>query len=205
MLGELRRKATPTARVLGPQALRVAAFRKLASIGGHADRFRVVGLAAHAFCMLRLLLRFGAIAHAGNDQRSRKMRVPQSEMQCGVSSHREPDDMRRRVGDRTYDIGEIIGGSFLAVSARIRGNARRRVAARAIDRATEETGKIADLRIPTAGIAGELVHEDERLAAPAETRVQHGSVRCDDAHGSHDLDIIYQRWHWSRSFQRLSF
>ncbi len=182
MLGELLRKATPTRLVLRAQALRVAAFGQLTGKRRHADGLGVIRLATQIDSVLRLLIRLGAVSDAGHHERAREVSITQAEMQRRESAHRQSDDVRRSVRDGAHHVGEIVGGAVLAVGADIGRNGRRRIAARAIDRAAKVAGEIADLRIPAPRIAGEFVNEDQRRAAPGRAHVELDSIRRDDGH-----------------------
>jgi hypothetical protein len=67
MLGELIGETAPASFVFRAQALRVVAARQFASKGAHADGLGMVSFRAHRRGVLRLLLRPGAVADAGED------------------------------------------------------------------------------------------------------------------------------------------
>src|SRR5689334_5830190 len=93
MLGELGCELVPAARVLvlvldAGRADRV--FRRGADHAGVDEGGGLLAFAAEALAPVGL----GAIAAAGDDERTRERRVPEAEMERREAAHREPRDMR---------------------------------------------------------------------------------------------------------------
>ena len=127
-----------------------------------------LGLGAELFAAVGL----GAVAAAGDHQRTRHFRIAQAEMEGREAAHGETHDMGPRdaqVVEHRLDVGGCAG---LGVTARVVGHLRGRVAAGVGGDATIAAREVAHLRLPAAMVAGELVHEDHRLAAPGLLEVQ---------------------------------
>ena len=90
----------------------------------------------------------------------RERQVQRGEAAHGQADHVRPADAqavqhRDRVGDR----------ALLGVGRRVGGHVRRRVAAGRVGHAAVAAGEEPDLRLPAPVVAGELVDEQQRLAA----------------------------------------
>ena len=70
-----------------------------------------------------------------------------------------------RYFEMAHDGAEIGDRVVLAVSGNRRRNIRGRIAACAIGNAAVAAREVAELRLPTAKVARELMHEDDRITA----------------------------------------
>src|SRR5215472_8277357 len=103
-------------------------------------------------------------------------------MQRGKAAHREPYDMRGPIGDRAHYVSEILGRTHLVIGLQVGWHVGRRIAARAIRCAAIMTREKVDLRIPAAGVARKLVHEQERCAASDGANMKPDTVGGSDHH-----------------------
>lgn len=166
MLAELLGEVVPTGPMLGPQALCIRAAGQLLGESGHADRLGMISLATHRMTVFTVLFWLGPVTDPGNHKRTRELGIAKCEMQGGKAAHRQADDMSRTIGDRTHHISEVFGRADLTIGVRRFWHIGRRIAARAIGRAAKIAREETDLRVPAARIAGELVDEYKRRAAP---------------------------------------
>ncbi len=120
----------------------------------------LLGLGAEA----RLLRLLGAVADAGADQRERAPRVVEAEVQRREGAHRQADDMRALDPGAVEDRQDVGRGARLAVGRRFRGHVGGRIAARVVGEAAVAPAEEAQLRLPAAVVARELVDEHDRHA-----------------------------------------
>src|ERR1700731_3844276 len=67
--------------------------------------------------------------------------MAQAEMQGRKAAHREPDDVGRAVAHGAHHVGQVLGRADLIIGADACRHIRRRIAARAINRAAIVAGK----------------------------------------------------------------
>ena len=118
----------------------------------------------------------GAVTRAGRNQRPDAPRMLHGEVQSGEAPHGDPDDVR--VGDGVsvqYGDG-VVDGVLLGIRSGIGGDLRRGIAPGAVGDAAVAPREPPHLRLPGAMVAGELVDEEDRIAAPHRLGVQRHAV-----------------------------
>ncbi len=108
--------------------------------------------------------RIGTGAGAECCHRQRHRRITHAELQRRIGSHRAADNMRLAQAEVAQHLGNVVDGDAPGIFAARGRHVRRRIAARVECNATIATGKKPQLRFPAAGIARELVHENQRHA-----------------------------------------
>jgi hypothetical protein len=113
-----------------------------------------------------LALGLRAVAAARDHQRTYPVRVAQAQVQRAEPAHGEPDDVGTidpggvQHGDRVGD------GPRLGVGLEVARNVGRRIAAGGVGDAPVAPAEGAELRLPAAMVAGELVDEQEWRPPP---------------------------------------
>src|SRR3546814_18016204 len=82
-------------------------------------------------------------------------------MQGGEATHGQSDDMGPVDAEPVEDAANIGAGAGLGVGGQVRRHVRRREAARGEGDAEVEGRQGANLRLPAAGVAGEVREEDD--------------------------------------------
>jgi len=105
-------------------------------------------------------------------------------VQGGKGPHGEAHHMGGAEVQAGEDGGDVVGGAVLGIGARVGGHVRGRVAAGVVGDAAVAAREVADLRLPAAGVAGELMDEDDGGAGAGLDIVQRDTIiRHDMGHG----------------------
>ena len=104
------------------------------------------------------------IAAARDGQRNRSFRIGQSKMQCGERAHREPDYVRALDAERIEHAADVVPCARLRITLDVLRHVRRRVSAGVVGDAAVAAREMAQLRLPAAMVAAELVNEHDRRA-----------------------------------------
>src|SRR5439155_14013574 len=113
---------------------------------------------------LLALVRLGTIAATGDDKRTGAVGISEAEMQDGKPAHRDADDMRFREPQPVEHVTDIVARPFLRIARPVLGHVRGRIAARVEGDAAVAAREKAQLRLVTAAVAGEFMHEHNRVA-----------------------------------------
>ena len=142
---------------------------------------------------LVLLARLGAVAAARDNERPRAVRMREADVQGREPAHGEPDHVRLVDLQVIEDCDDVVARSGLRVFLDVVGNVRRRIAAGVVRDAAVAPREVPQLRLPAPVVAGELVHEDHRVAAAgllvvelhtvARGRVGHAVLRSGEREG----------------------
>src|SRR5207302_32583 len=138
------------------------------AVGGRGVRHGLLehqlGERARIFLELLMLRRVRTVAAAGDGEGKRAVAVRHAEMQRGEGAHRQPDNVRALDAERIEHTADIVAGARLRVALELLRNVGGRIAARVIRDAAIAAREMAQLRLPAASVARELVHEQQRDA-----------------------------------------
>jgi hypothetical protein len=132
--------------------------------GRHAVARQALGAGLGLGAELVAAVGLGAVAAAGDHQGARHPGVGQAEVERREAAHGQPHDMGlgdAQMIEHRLDVGGCAG---LGIADRVLGHFRGRVAAGIKGDAAVAAGEVAQLGLPAAMVAGELVHEDHRKA-----------------------------------------
>src|SRR2546422_452207 len=105
-----------------------------------------------------------AVAAAGDGEGKRAIAVHHAEMQRRKGAHRQPDDVRALDAERIEHAADVVAGTRLRVALELLRDVGGRIAARVIRDAAIAAREMAQLRLPAAMIARELVDEHDGCA-----------------------------------------
>ena len=162
MLGELVGELGPATGVLvlelhagGADGVALGDALRALGLEGASDR---LALGAEGLAPLWL----GAVAGAGDDKRPGAVRVAKSDVEGAEAAHREADDVGL-CDPQVIEDGDGIGdGAGLRVRGLVAGHIGGRVAAGVVGDAAIAPAEGADLGLPAAIVAGELMDEEQR-------------------------------------------
>jgi hypothetical protein len=196
---QLPRELGEAARVLA----QVLQPRGAVAVGGHQLRHAVAPdrrRALHALALPRAVdrgVRARAHAHQRERQRARRggvARVLHAEVQRREGAHRAADHVRLAQLQRVEHRDDVVALALLLVVLRALRHVARRIAARVVGDAAVRACEVAQLRLPAAMVAGELVHEHERRAAAGLFVVQVDAVvGADRGHALSSVGVLSAR------------
>src|SRR5882672_1604248 len=105
--------------------------------------------------------------------------MAKAEMKRGEPAHRKPDDVRALDAQMIGYRSDIVGGTCLGIGYVAFGHIRRRITSGIECNAAIAPAEMPDLRLPTALVPGEFVHEDQRRAGTGLLIVKTNSVLGD--------------------------
>src|SRR5262249_21393460 len=164
MLGELPGKFGESARVL--EFERNAAWTAPVSLR-HRSRtfaFELRGEIARALVKLIRVPALAARSRTGQHQRAHASGIVERDLENGVTTHRQANQMRLLNFKMVEYRNGVAHDMLVTVDVRINRYIGRFVSACGIDDAAMALAKFAQLRLPAAMVAGELVHEQYRRA-----------------------------------------
>src|ERR1700722_11619160 len=164
MLRQPLKKLGVAARVLVPVLYTARPSAKSLRDFRHAP---VGDLSRGAQRLVRKLLALAglsAVTAAGDNERQRASGIGESEMQNREAAHRDADNMRLVDFECVEHAANVVARPLLRVALDIRGNIRRRVAARIVEDAAVALREIPHLRLEAAEVASEFMHEHNRRA-----------------------------------------
>ena len=118
----------------------------------------------------------GPVSAARDHERQSAVLVMEAEMQSREPAHGEPDDVGALDTQVVEHRERVEAGAVLGVALGVLGYVRRRISARVVGDAAVRAPEVPDLRLPCPVVAGELVDEEDRLAAPRLFVVERNSV-----------------------------
>ncbi len=159
LVGEL----LPAARVLAVKADAGRVDAVGLGEAGHALRLERGGGRGRVLLEALALGRVGggAVAAAAQHQRQRAVGIGQAEMQRGVASHGDADDMRLVEAERVEHGADIVARARLRIALQPRRHVRGRVSPRVVGDGAVAPREIAQLRLVAAVIAGEFMDADD--------------------------------------------
>ena len=118
-------------------------------------------------------------------QRTRHLRMAESEVQGGHRTHRNPDDMRCLDAEMTHQASHVLDGLLLGIGIEGFRRLGRREAACVVDDAAVARREVGDLAGEAAAIVGELVGEDDGVPLTGLLVVERNAV---DGRLRHDFE-----------------
>src|SRR5262249_11383259 len=111
---------------------------------------------------LRAPVRGGAVAAARHYQGTSAFWIGEAEMQRRKAAHRQADDMRLVDAEAVEHRKDVVAGAVLRIALRLRRHVGGRVTAGVVGNAAVAPAEMAQLRLPRAVVAGELMYEHDR-------------------------------------------
>src|SRR6476620_7801338 len=102
--------------------------------------------------------------------------MPEAEMQRGKAAHGQSHDMRALNPEMIENRADVVRGAALRIVGLVLRHVGGRITTRVERNAAIALAEMPHLRLPAAGIAGELMHEDQRLSGTCLLVVQADSV-----------------------------
>src|SRR6185295_8147933 len=107
-----------------------------------------------------------AMATPGDRQGQRARTVGHAEMKGGEGTHRQPDHVCTLDAEPVQHGKDVVPRPRLRIALRVLGHLRGRVAPGVVGDAAVTAREVAELRLPAAMVARELVHEDDGRPGP---------------------------------------